>query len=314
LSQLKYRRDGIIKTKGDYDANRVIQLLQIPSINTPIQVFNVLESIQEKASGVTAGSKGVSDETGKVGIYQGNQQEAADRFELFYMSYALGMERFAKLWEYGVRENLTKNIAVEIVGPDGVELVPVKRTDLFKKKDDYGVLVEASNREVLSTIQETQEKLKFLASNAQNPIQNPKKAYEIGAKVAGFTKEDVRELLDTSEFGNSELMSEADRDIEELLEGNDIKPNAAANNAYKQRIVYYLKDHEEDIDNEQFDVISKYIASLDKIIMQNEVRAFNQGEVDRMNAMSTILSKPEAPKNGLGLTGNNQINNNPVQQ
>jgi DNA-binding transcriptional MerR regulator len=316
LGQLKYRRDGNIFTKGDYDANKVIQTLNVPSINTPIQVFNVLEGIQEKASGVTAGSKGVEDTTGKVGIYQGNQIAAADRFRLFNKSYSIGTQRFAKLYEYGVRENLLKRVAVQLIGPNGVEVKDVRRTDIFKKGDDYGVLVEASNQEVLVTIQEMQEKLKFLASQAQNPIQNPKKAYEISAKVAGFTPEDIRELLDTSEFGNSELMSEADRDLETLLAGDNIKPNKWANNAYKQRMVDYLKDHEEDIDMEQFQRIAVYIRNLDPIIIGNEVRAFNTGVVEDMNNQSAMMSgrlaAPTAPKNGVGMVGPNQINNNPI--
>jgi hypothetical protein len=315
LGQLKYRRDGYIFTKGDFDANKVIQRLETPSINTPIQVFDTLEAIQEKASGVTAGSKGVSDEAGKVGIYQGNQMAAADRFKLFNKSYSFGTARFAKLYENGVRENLIKRVAVDLVGPNGVELVEVKRSDLFKKDDCYGLIIEASQLEVMVTIQETQEKLKFLASQAVNPIINPKKSIEIQAKVAGFSAEDIRELLDTSEFGNSELMSEAERDIECLLEGEDIKPNAWANNAYKQRIVDYLKDHEEDIDFAQFTKISNYIRSLDQIIVRNEIRAFNQSEVDRMNNESAAvgLNGPVAPKNGVGLAGKNQINNNPAQ-
>jgi len=318
LGQLKYRRDGLIYTKGDFDANKVIQTLNVPSINTPIQVFNVLEGIQEKASGVTAGSKGVEDTTGKVGIYQGNQIAAADRFRLFNKSYSIGTQRFAKLYEYGVRENLLKRVAVQLIGPNGVEIKEVRRTDIFKKGDDYGVLVEASNQEILVTIQETQEKLKFLASHAQNPVQNPKKAYEIGAKAAGFTAEDVRELQDTSEFGNSELMSEADRDLETLLAGDDIKPNKWANNAYKQRMVDYLKDHEEDIDMQQFERIALYIRNLDPIIIGNEVRAFNTGVVEDMNNQSAMMSgrlaAPTAPKNGVGMVGPNQINNNPSNQ
>ena len=312
LSQLKYRRDGLIFTKGDFDANKVVQTLNVPSINTPIEVFNVLENIQEKASGVTSGAKGVEDVEGKVGIYQGNQQAAADRFALFNKSYSFGTKRFAKLYECGIRDNLIKSVAVELVGPNGVELVKVRRSDLFRKGDDFGLLVEASNQEVLVTLQEMQEKLKFLASQAMNPIINPKKSVEIQAKVAGFSAEDIRELLDTSEFGNSELMSEADRDLESLLAGDMVKPNKWANNAYKQRMVDYLKDHEEDIDMKQFDAISNYIISLDKIIVGNEVRAFNQSELERVTNENATLSQPVAPKNGVGLAGGNQLKNNPA--
>lgn len=315
LSQLKYKRDGNIFTKGEYDANKVIQKLDVPSINTPIQVFEVLEGIQEKASGVTAGAKGVSDEKGKLGIYQGNQQATADRFKLFNTSYSFGTERFARLYENGVRENLTKRVAIELSGPEGSELIEVKRNDMFKKGDIFGLIVEASKQEVLVTIQETQEKLKFLASNSQNPVQNPKKSYEVSAKVAGFTPEEIRELMDISEFGNSELMSECDRDIESLLAGEEIQPNAWANNAYKQRMVDYLKDHMEDLESVDFERIANYIRSLDKILVQNEVRAYNQSVKSMTDGATQQLINgegPVAPKNGLGLKGDNQIMNNPA--
>lgn len=316
LSQLKYRRDGYIFTKGDFDADKVIQTIKVPSINTPIEVFRVLEGIQEKASGVTAGSKGVEDVGGKVGIYQGNQQAAADRFALFNKSYSFGTQRFAKLYEHGVRENLIKRVAIQLVGPEGAEVAKIRRTDVFKKDDDYGVLVEASNEEILVTIQEMQEKLKFLASNVQNPVQNPSKAYEISAKVAGFTAEDIRQLTDTSQTGSSEMMSEAERDIESLLDGEVIETNANANNAYKQRMVSYLRDHKEDIDLEQFTRIAEYIRSLDAIIMANEASTFNAGMVEDINAQSEMMVRQgqTAPKNGVGLSGGNQIFNNPSNQ
>ena len=142
LAELKYRRDGIIKSKGDVDAGKAIQFVQTPSINTPIQVFNILEGIQEKSSGVTSGTKGVSDEDGKVGIYEGNQAAAADRFGLLNKSYSFGYKRFAKLYEIGVREHLIKKVAVDIVGPDGVEIYPVKRSDIFRKSEEYSVMVK----------------------------------------------------------------------------------------------------------------------------------------------------------------------------
>jgi len=79
LAELKYRRDGYIKVNKDIDLNRAVQQLTVPSINTPIEVYNILDGIQEKTSGVTAGAKGVSDED-KVGIYEGYQANAAERF------------------------------------------------------------------------------------------------------------------------------------------------------------------------------------------------------------------------------------------
>ena len=122
LAELKYRRDGLIKVKKDSNVDLAVQTIKIPSIDTPIKVFQLLDGIAEKASGVTAGAKGVSDED-KVGIYEGNQANAADRFGLLNKSYSFGYNRFAKLWEAGVREHLIKKVAVDILGPNGVEIL-----------------------------------------------------------------------------------------------------------------------------------------------------------------------------------------------
>lgn len=283
LAELKYRRDGVIKVKGDIDINKAYQTINTPSINTPIQVFNLLEQIQSRASGVTDGAAGVADEEGKVGIYEGNQAAAADRFGLLNKSYAFGYKRFARLFEMGVNTNLVKKVAVDIIGPNGVEIEEIRRSDIFRKGDTFGVLVEASNAQLLASKQEKDAKLSFLQAQVNNKSINQKKSTEMQADIVGFTEEQIEELLDTSFYGNSELMGECDRDLEMLLDNEDIKPNQSANNAYKQKMVNYLRDHEENIDTKQFYRIAAYIDSLEPIIMRNEARSLQNEMVDRMN-------------------------------
>lgn len=274
LAELKYRRDGYIKVNKDIDLNKAVQQLTVPSINTPIEVYNILDGIQEKTSGVTAGAKGVSDED-KVGVYEGNQANAADRFGFLNKSYSFGYKRFAKLYEHGVREHLIKKVAVDILGPDGVEIVEVSRRDIFRKDDEFGTMVESSNAETALSETEKRTKIAFLNAQAMNPIQNPQKAYELQATIAGFEEDTIKQLLDTSDYGSAELMSEAERDIEALLDGEKIAPNQAANTAYKQRFVDYMKDNMEDITPDQFELLANYVLSLDEIIMQNTVRQAN---------------------------------------
>ena len=296
LAEVKYKKDGMIKVKGDIDANRAVQLLQVPSIDTPIKVFDILERIQEKASGVTAGAKGVSDEE-KVGIYEGNEANAADRFGLLNKSYSFGYRQFAKLWEAGVREHLKKKVAIDILGPDGVEIEEVSRRDIFRKGDEFGILVEASNAETSLSETEKRTKLAFLQANTANPAQNAKKAYEIQAGIAGFDDETIRQLQDTSESGDAGLMSEAERDIEMLLDGKVIKPNASATNAYKQRFVDYMQDHEEDLDMDDFRRLADYVLLLEPIILQNQVRLTQETVLNDMKAaplpgMEEVVEEP----------------------
>ena len=285
LAELKYQRGGnYIKAKGTDDVTKAIQLLRPPSISTPLEVFEALERIQEKASGVNANAKGTSDED-KVGIYEGNQANTADRFGLLNKSYAFGYKRFALLHKMGVKEHLTKKTAIEILGPDGVEIREVSRRDIFRAGEDFGIQVEASNAEVALSEVEKRTKIAFLNAEAQNPSMNQKKAFETKARIAGFEDEDIRQLMDSSEFGDAETMAEAERDIERILDGETVKPNQNANTAYKQRFVDYLQDNEEFLTPDEVQTLFTYVESLDEIIVRNMVRKA-QNEALKMKLQS----------------------------
>lgn len=298
LAELKYRRNGYIKVKKDGDINKAVQTVVVPTISTPLNVFDKLESIQEKASGVTAGAQGAADNNSgaKATIYEGNEANAADRFGYLNKSYSFGYKRFAKLYEHGVREHLTKKVAVDILGPDGVEIEEISRKDIFWKNDQFNILIEASNAELALSETEKKMKMEFLTNNQENPVQNAKKSYEIQASIAGFEEDTIRQLMDTSEFGDEELMSEAERDIEALLDGKAIKPNVAANTAYKQRFVTYMEQNEENITEDQFDRLTAYVKKLNPVIARNMVRQAN--ELLRKRQMEQLAANPDQPPNG----------------
>lgn len=289
---LKYKKDGIIPVKDGVNLDQAIQFVKVPSINTPLTVFDKLQYIKDRASGVGDNEAGMADEGGKVGIYEGNQVAAADRFGLLNKSYAFGYKRFAKLYEWGIKDHLTKKVAVDIIGPNGVEIKQVSKRDIYRKGDEFGCIVEASNAEMTNSLQNQGFKLKFLAGQVQNQLVNPSKVFEMSAKISGFSEDEVRELLDVQNYGNEELMSEADRDIESLINGDNIEPNEMANNAYKQKFVSYLRDHKEDINFTRFQEISAYIESLEPIIMRNEARALNNEMVEQMNKQTDLLNQP----------------------
>lgn len=274
MAQLKYRKDGNIYVKGDFDIDKAFQTVKVAPIDGPLKVFDALEAIQEKASGVNANAKGAADPDGKVAIYEGNKAEIADRFGLLDISYSFGYDRFAQLHELGIRDNLSKKMAIDLIGPMGIEQVMVSRRDLFKKDDKLDVVVESSADDMMETAAEKNVKFTFIqkwvdADNArinQHPNAprdvNPKKAFEIQAKIVGIKPEQIKELLDTKDFGTEDILSECDRDIESLLDGETIKPNPAANSAYVRRMVDWLQDHEEDMDEKTFKRFQDYIDSV----------------------------------------------------
>ena len=296
LSQLKYQRGGnFIEITGGVNVNNAIVTLDVPSISTPLDVYDKLESIVSKASGVTEGAAGSADPSGKATIYEGNQANAADRFGLLNKSYSFGYGRFADLWQNGVEEHLTTPMAIEILGPDGIEMQKISKKDIFRKGEKFKALIESSDAETAQSELEKRTKIQFLAANAENPIQNPKKAYEQGASISGFDQDTILQLLDTSDFGDASIMSEADRDIEDLLDGKKILPNEAATAAYKQRFVNYIRDNQEHLKDEQVNMFFDYIDQLDPIIMRNMATALSQSAIDQQ------LAVPEPPTGVQGL-------------
>lgn len=272
LSELKYRRGGnYIKSKGD--TTKAVKFVETPSINTPINVFEQLERIQERASGVTAAAAGVADTDGRATIYEGNQANTADRFGLFNKSYSFGYKRFAKLWEHGVREHLTRKIAVDILGPDGIDIEMVGKGDLFRGKEDYAVMVESSNAELQLSEQKKRTLSAAYSAVLGNPVvQNQDFVLERLMSIAGEEQEQIRQLLDKSGHGDAYVMSEAERDIELILDGALPRPNRVANTAYKQRFVDYMRDQQENLDQETFQRMVRYVQSLDEIIISNTRR------------------------------------------
>lgn len=303
LSQLKYRRDGLIHVKNGVNVNEAVQLLKVAPIDTPLAVFEVLEKIKSAASGVTEAAKGVADEEGRVAIYEGNREEAADRYGLIHDSYAIGMMRFAKLYEIGIQDHLTKKIAVDMIGPNGIETEYISKRDVKKKDDEFGVMVDTLNSEKLLSASQQRAKMTFLGSQVNNQEVNQKKVFELQASIVGFDEDTIKELLDKSDYGNISLMAECARDIESIIDGEDIKPNDIANNAYKQKMVDYMVDHKEDMDEETWARFEDYITKIEPVIMKNEARLINKFEVDQLNA-SALMSGNNAPA----------IKTNPTQQ
>jgi hypothetical protein len=304
LAQLKYKRNGDIYIRKGVDINKAVQLLATVPINTPVAVFELLERIKAGASGVTNDSKGVADEDGKVAIYEGNKEEAADRYGLIYDSYADAVARWAALYEIGIMDHLTKKVAIEILGPNGIEVEMVNRNDIKKKSDEFGILVDAANSEKLLSASQQRAKMTFLTQNSQSPNINQKKSIEIQAKIVGFDEDTINELLDVDEYGNSELMAECARDIESLAEGKDIKPNDAANNAYRQKMLDYMKNNKENMNSKIWAMFENYMIGLSDVVVKNEARAITAFNNKQVNNAANL---------GSGL-GGAAINNNPTAQ
>ena len=292
LASLKYRKSGTVKLNPGTDVSRAIKFKETPSIQTPIEVFKILDQIQDRASGVTPGVSGIADTDGRATIYEGNQANAADRFGLFNKTYAFGYQRFGVLYQHGVNEHLLKKEAVEILGPDGVEVERVSRRDIFKDNVMYPLIVESSNAELALSEQKRRTQVAYLSALFNRPEVNQKELITVLGTKALLEVEELRRLLDTQNMSNAEALSEAARDLEDILEGEFVKPNRIADASYKQYFVNWVMDHEEDISNTQLSSVIQYIRSLDEIIVQNTIRKAKEDSMKMMMSQEQGTGTP----------------------
>jgi DNA-binding transcriptional MerR regulator len=264
---LKFRKDGLMPVKEGIDINKAVKFFPVIPLSTSIEVYDKLGAIVDTNSGVNAGTRGLSTED-KVGIYEGNQQNASDRFSLIGDSEADGQQRFAQLYMNGLDEHMTGKVAVEMIGINGIEFKKVSKKDIKRNADFNVVVTTVGTEETMETTQK-KNKLTFLSTKVGDVNYNQKVIGEMEATIAGFNIDEVKRMLDTKNDTNAEIMSECARDIEALLANEDIEPNEVANNAYKQKMVDYLRDQQENITLDQANRIFAYIDSLDEIIARN---------------------------------------------
>ncbi len=278
-SQLRFRANGLttVAVGEGRSINDYVATLDTPPIDAPLKVYQALEAIQEKASGVTSGAKGVAEEE-RVAIYEGNQAQAADRFRLLSRSYAAAYRALAALYYQGVRAHLSEQDAVALLGPDGVLL-----KTLPDRIDDAGITVsvESSVADTASSIAKQRAKDSFLASYVNAQFVNPKKLFELRGAVAGLTEQEIRELLDVEEYGPESATADAERDIEKVLRGEDVTPPVSANVAYLQRVKDYIERQGDEVDDDDLARLGELFAAASEYAVRNAARAAERARAER---------------------------------
>lgn len=288
-AQAKTKPGGTIEVRDTDDLNKIIQFVKFADIQTPKVIYDTLDAIGQSESGVTGGMRGLSEED-KVTIYEGNQANAADRFGFVNKSYANGYKRHAYLWLYGAQMNLKEPMAIDMLGADGVEIEEITNKDL-RGFSEFVPVVESSDAESSSDAKDRKQKFEFLQELKGDPAYNQKKITEKQAILVGFTADDIREILDPEQYGTEDLMSEAARDIEYILEGKDVQPNLDANMAYMKKVIDWTKDHYEQMTPELTSRFDAYIQALDGIVTYNATRSM----------LNKISDEQLAGKGGAGM-------------
>ena len=311
IKKLDWRQDGIVQANVPLNGSlqNGIYHFQTPEITGALNLNAYLNNLAGEKLGITSATQGDAAED-KVGIYQGNQLQIGRRMKLISDSYEEMYEDLGRRYDWGLWDHAGEDEMVKIISTDGIGWEKITKDD---KEPDYVVMVISSSLEMAETDEQRRVKLDALISTEDNPTLfvnvNPRAHLEEKYTLAGFNQEKIKKMLDTNASASDELLSEAKKAIELMLEGKDVPTNYGATTAFLQFISDWILDNSDDLKPEQKSRLEKYFEDHVQIAMRNaEQKQFND------QLMAGSVAAPELVPPTASPTGAPMIPNEPTPQ
>ncbi len=274
-AELEYRPNGLVAvtagaSKVQAIANGIFEF-QTPELTGTINLIQWMDGIIGQKSGVTADTQGASVED-KVGIYQGNMQQVADRLGLYNKAYVKCHAAIGRRFVWAVHENLTKAAAVKLIGEKGVEWDKLTGREVNPEMD---ILVESGTAEMRLDEERKKIRTESLAAIKSDPnlapAVNKKWLVEQFLRNGDYSDEDIRVALDTENDGNREVLAKASESIQDIINGKTPKLVRNATTGFQQKILDFALDNTDD-DLQLFNKLTAYAGAHDEIVQENMMR------------------------------------------
>jgi hypothetical protein len=268
--ELEYRPNGLVAVKsGTWKIQPIangIYNFQTPQLSGTINLVNWLDQIAGTKTGITASAQGSSNEQ-KVGIYEGNLQQVADRLGLINKSYSKCWTAIGRRFVWALKENMPPKLAVRMLGAKGVEW-----QNLFKKDINplMNISVSGGSAQIALDANAKQSKEKALTLLLQSPNATKWEKENI-LRFGGFTEEQIREALDTESYENRDSLLHAAESIDKIVNGETPKLFRGANTAFQQKILDFAYDNTDE-DLPLFQALTAYAGAHDELVMENMTR------------------------------------------
>ena len=269
--EMRYKKNRIVSVKSVPDIRQVAHSIETPTLTTPLQVLHAMQNLLAGGLGATDIDGGVSEDR-RVGIYLGNADEQQQIHDIVMDSVYTAWQDIAKLYLCGIYDYMGSSTAVDMIGFDGI---PVKFSMSRGKVSDYGmdkINVVVRDKGEDQNLAKKQTKVTFFQAHAGNPHVNAKVATEVEMRLAGFSDEEVKRLLDTEEYLEDRLISSAKKVLSSILSG-EYKPDIVtdANEAFLQYFFDFLDENREKITKRQYLAIIAYIGNVQPYVHKNIV-------------------------------------------
>lgn len=267
-----------------------------PGIETPIQVYDKMDSISQSQSGVTAAVQGTTTED-VVGVYEGNLEQASKRFALVNKSYTEAYYRICMLHKAGVKQHLNKKQAVEIIGVEGLEIKEVTSSDLFRNGVDYDIEIESTTAEAQLTRIEKREKIAYVQAvlpvMAKNDPKRTLMLAEEWAKLVGYDEDTIRRVYTATELGEERVQSQVNEAFQVLLDMGKPQEYRRYTSSFANELNFMWGRYAHTLTAKQEAHISQYMKFVMERVREDMAQAVSQ---QTNNQLLEAVNSPIVPQ------------------
>lgn len=246
---------------------------ETPELQGTINLINWIESDLGKHSGVTELTQQAASKGAKANVQYTLLQQAQKRIGFHSKSFREAYEEVGLRWVWGLIDHLDEDMAIRMMGKDGFGWDKLTRADL-KTKKPFEVRVTSQTEEDKLNVLGKDQKFKAIELILSNELliqqNNPKVLNEMILRdVGGLSDEMVSTIMDTQNYGQKDVLAEADKAIEMLSKGKEPEIYFDATTGFIARIHRWERINQNKLKPEITKKFQDYIDQHMQIVAEN---------------------------------------------
>ena len=298
-SLMDNRPDGLTpfdSKGGNRKASDGIYTFQVGEIGGTLDLVSYLDGFTSQKTGTQAQSQNQKPSDQKVGVFFGELKQIEERVSLYNKSFKEAWARLGYRFIQAVDDHVTKPIAIEMMGADGLEWGTFTVEDKRRNRD-FNIKIRGGSAELQEQLAKSARKLEGLKLTT---TVNPRWKDTEVLKASGWTDDQIKDAFSELSPLSKALVSEAAKAVDQMAKGKKVKINQSANLAFAQKLIdMALEIDDLEVQNRIYD----YVIDHGEIIATNEARSavamINDKKVATFNNMEAIPMMPgqQAPVN-----------------
>ncbi len=286
------RPDGLVPfdSKGGVrKASDGIYTFQVGDLGGTIDLASFLDGYTSQKTGTQTKTQQEKPVDQKVGVFFGEMKQIEERVSLYNKSFREAWAQLGYRFVQAVDDHLTKPIAIQMMGADGVEWTEFSAKDKQRNRD-FSITIKGGNEELQESMAKNARKSQALALvSTANPQWKDRELL----RIAGYSDDEIKDAFSTLSPASKALVSEAAKAVDDIARGKPVKPNQSANLAFIQKLIDLAQNIDDlEVQNKVYD----YVLLHSKIVARNEAR--NAASMIQDKTLSAFNQNTGAPSGG----------------